>query len=75
MVILFSAWNFSLLAGRLTREIGMFLGWFGAAEPNLVNLSTDQFSKAILQIRQTCPSDLYDSIVFEAAHRSLNDSA
>jgi hypothetical protein len=70
--ILFSIWNFSLLTdGRQTREMGIFLGWFGTAEPRLVNLSTDDFSKAILQLRQTCPADPYDSMVFEAAYRSL----
>jgi hypothetical protein len=72
MVIFFSIWNFNLLTtGRLTREMRTFLCWFGAAEPKLVNLSTDDLSKAIVQFKQTCPGDPYDSMVFEAAHRSL----
>jgi hypothetical protein len=71
LVILFSIWNFNLLTkGRLTREMGIFLGWFGMAEPRLVNLSTDDFSKAILQLKQTCTGDPYGSMVFEAAYRS-----
>jgi hypothetical protein len=74
MVILFSVSNFHLLTkGRLTSEMGIFLCWFGAAEPKLVNLSTDDLSKAILQFKQTCPGDPYDSMVFEAAHHSLNN--
>jgi len=76
MVILFSVSNFHLLTkGRLTREMGTFLCWFGAAEPKLVNLSTNDFSNTILQLKQTYSGDLYDAMVFQAAHRSLNESA
>jgi hypothetical protein len=75
MVILFTASNFHLLTkGRLTREVGIFLCWFGAAEPKLFNLSTDDLSKAILQFKQTYSGDPYDSTVFDAAHRSLNNN-
>jgi hypothetical protein len=72
-VILFAASNFHLLTDRLTREMGTFLCWFGVAEPHLVRLGDGELSKAILQFKQTCAGDPYDSIALEAAHRSLNN--
>jgi hypothetical protein len=70
-VILFAASNFHLLTDRLTREMMTFLCWFGVAEPHLVRLDDGKLSKAILEFKQTCPGDPYDSIVLEAVHRSL----
>lgn len=72
-VILFAASNFHLLTDRLTREMMIFLCWLGVAEPHLVHLDDGKLSKAILEFKETCPGDPYDSIVFEATHRALSN--
>jgi hypothetical protein len=69
--IMFAIWNFSLLVGRMSREMGIFHAWFAVAEPKVVKLSSDPFSVAILAARQS-PLDPYDDAIFEAACRSLN---
>src|SRR5271166_891188 len=61
LVISFAASNFHLLSGRLTREMMTFFCWIGVAEPKLVHLDDGKLSKAILEFKQTCPGDPYDS--------------
>jgi hypothetical protein len=70
-VILFAVSNFHLLTNRVTPEMFAFLRWFGVAEPHLVRLDDGKLSKAILEFKQTCPGDPYDSAAFELVNRSL----
>jgi hypothetical protein len=70
--IMFAAWNFSLLAGRLNREIGIFIGWLGAAEPQFVRETPNPFLSVIANIRNKMPDDPYSDLVFELISRVLS---